>query len=220
MSRTLTTLQQAAWTNRNDPEAAHALGLALIARSDYHDALEYLHRAVDLAGGHAPYHRDLAAAYLALDRPRDAETWYARAVAIAPDDVGSVSGLAATHLEWLDAPDAAIPLYLRAIQLRPDQLQPYLAFARSQVRKDPADALARGQRALGQATPSRRLLQGFAAAFVQCGHLDAAQRCGERLRAEDEHDTVALTVCGSVAAMRRDDEASHAHHARQTTRPS
>ena len=96
-------------------------GLTRMAKADYAGALDYFNRALIYNPNYYILEINLGIAYGAINRPADAETHFARAIALAPGEV-SPRFFYARWLSWMGRnPEAATQLRT-AVQLNPDYL--------------------------------------------------------------------------------------------------
>ena len=110
------------------PEELYAHGMQAARRGEYPQALQYLHRAVDLHPEFAKAHAALGAVYLQLDDLPASEKALTHALHIAPDLVQAASNLALLYAKT-ERFDNAIRVYQDLIQKYPESLQIWLGIA-------------------------------------------------------------------------------------------
>ena len=110
------------------PQELYARGMQAARQGEYPQALQDLHRAVDLYPEFAKAYAALGTVYLQLRDFPAAEAALTRALSIAPDLMQAESNLALLYVK-IERFDDAIRVYRRLIQEHPESLQIWLGIA-------------------------------------------------------------------------------------------
>ncbi len=103
--------RQAVAQDPRNPTTHWHLGNALAAKELYEEAMDAYADGHDLQANHVPLNVAIGRCFLGQGESVEAANWFHKALAIAPDDLSALCGLAAASLE-LDAPDEALALLL------------------------------------------------------------------------------------------------------------
>ncbi len=117
------------------PENLYARGMQAVRQGEYPQALQYLHRAVDLNPDFAKAHAALGTVYLQLGDFPASEKALTRALHRAPDLVQAKSNLALLYART-ERFDDAIRVYQDLIQKHPESLQVWLGIASAYQQAD------------------------------------------------------------------------------------
>ncbi len=158
------------------------LGLAMLARGEYEQLLAEIEPALGATeADRLSIHRLRGDALMALQRSTEARAGYEAALAIDPDDLASIVGVAASRVAEMDYAQARSALD-RAIALDPDYVPAHLLSASLHMtRNDPAGAEAEYAKAAelsaaaGRRADQATALAGRVEAQLALGDLDAAK---------------------------------------------
>lgn len=117
------------------PQDLYARGMQAARQGEYSQALQYLHRAVDLHPEFAKAHAALGTVYLQLGDFPASEKALTRALRMAPDLVQAESNLALLYART-ERFDNAIGVYQDLIQKHPESLQVWLGIASAYQQAD------------------------------------------------------------------------------------
>lgn len=117
------------------PQDLYARGMRAARQGEYPQALQYLHRAVDLHPEFAKAHAALGTTYLQLGNFPASEEALTRALHIAPDLVQAASNLALLYART-ERFNNAIRVYQDLIQKHPESLQIWLGIASTYQQAD------------------------------------------------------------------------------------
>jgi tetratricopeptide (TPR) repeat protein len=193
---TIKTLAAASFNARN----AVAIIRALQDREEYDSALLWADKAVDSGISVAPLHLARAKILSALNRWEEAVSSHKMALSVAPNDAALYVEFGKTLFERFRDYDGAEQLFIRAIEINPNDQLSYNGYAESVIHQGMfQDILSSGKLKLDGSGNDIRLLSGIAAALIDYGRYEEAQECAEIILSRVPDHWIALSVLAQIA---------------------
>jgi Flp pilus assembly protein TadD len=210
MRVTLKALHQAAQTKPYNAQAANALGLAYIEIEEPVKSLRYLSRAIKIEPQNAEYHRSYAQALLKLDRIDEAIRSYWKALEYAPSEVSFYNELGMIYDQLPGGQCQSRDLFLRAIDLSPNEFDSYVGLCQSYIRDREAQEAIDCVLEVTRRAYDPVIVYKAAALRLgdRYGRYEEAKQCWLKALTTDPHDMDTIMQLGYVNVALRDMESA------------